>query len=399
MRSIDAGKNVLERRYKAQAVGQIGGAIVTVESHGYDQYRVVNRDTGQPFEPVLDKPWGTDLIAVGEYLEHPAVCFAKYQGDIEVMDVRYGVAVLIRKSFDFPIRTLVVGEVEGELIVAAGNDTEADGGYVRIRQTILMEDDETHRAVAYGKRILGLGLAGSRLVVLAEGIGAIDPFTLEIVASSPDDGATIQLLNGEWGVPTTMVEDPPSDRRSITLSTDRPLHWPVRAEAWNRINGKLRQARGSYFGTVWILDNERREVVYGPFSGVKRTSTVWTRSKMVAEAVRGVALGSWEGRGVVAVAYSRRATVFDLETGNELGSPETQSSDIVVVALGEIAGRPILATGSGGGAVTVWEGTSMKRLASIWLDTGVTGIWLGGAFLVVRTADNRFHVFDVILGA
>ena len=125
---------------------------------------------------------------------------------------------------------------------------------------------------------------------------------------------------------------------------------------------------------------------------------IWLKTKTRAETVTGVALGTWSGRGVLAVSYERRATVYDIETGKSLGSPATSRSEIARVALGEIAGRPMLATASAGGAVTIWEGDSMKRLASIWIDTGVTGVWLGGSILVARTADNRFHVFDVMLG-
>jgi hypothetical protein len=65
------------------------------------------------------------------------------------------------------------------------------------------------------------------------------------------------------------------------------------------------------------------------------------------------------------------------------------------MALGESAGRFLLATASLGGAVTIWQGPSMQRLASVTLDVGARGVWLGGSVLAVRTADDRFHVFDL----
>ena len=395
-RSIDAFENVLAHHPDALAVGQVGSAIVTIERGGPNQFRVVDWNAGQTMEPILEAPSDTTLFAIGEYLGRPFVCFVDYKGHVRVMDLQVGVSLGKGTAFDFPIRTLVVGEVEGDLIIAAGNETGGEGGYVRIRQPMTIDDDfETHGAAAYDERILGVGLADHRPVLLAESAGAVDPFTLEIVATD----TAIQVLSGGWSVPPTMDEQPQRDRRSITLSRDHPMKWPVHVETWGRIGGRLLQARGTYFGAVWILDDERKEIIYGPFADIPLTSMVWLRSKIAAEVVRGVALGTWEGRGVLAVAYSRTATVFDLETGGCFGSPETQNSEIVEVALGEIAGRPILATGSDGGAITIWEGPSMKRLASIWLDTGVTGIWLGGSILVARTADNRFHVFDVILRA
>jgi hypothetical protein len=400
VRSIDAGENVLERRYEAPAVGQVGGAIVTIESAGPNQYRVVDRDTGQHTRQFLAVLSDIRLFAIGEYLGDPVLCIVDDEGYIEVIDSHAELIARGGKVFDFPIRNVVVGEVDGELIVAACNDTDAEGGYVRIRQKMTIDEGSENAWGGVSARpILGLGLAGYRVVLLVEGIGAVNPLTLQIVAFRPDYGAAIQLLSGAWSVPPTMVDDPPSDRQSITLSRDRPMQWPVHAEAWSRIDGRLLQARGSYFGAVWILDNKRKEIVYGPFANVRPVSTVWPRSKTSVETVQDVALGSWAGRGVVAVAYSRAATVFDIETGERLGAPDTPNSDIVVVTLGEIKSRPILATGSGGGAVTIWEGPSMRPLASIRLDTGVTGIWLGGTILVVRTADQRFHVFDVILGA
>jgi hypothetical protein len=58
--------------------------------------------------------------------------------------------------------------------------------------------------------------------------------------------------------------------------------------------------------------------------------------------------------------------------------------------------RALLATASEGGAVTVWEGPSMRRLASVTLDTGAKGVWMAENVLAVRTADDRFHVFDLV---
>ncbi len=396
--SFEPGDRVLVTQFTAIAIGQTDGAIVTVERIGYNQYRVVNLDTGQPMKPILEAPSDTTLIAVGEYLGNAVVCFVNPEGQIEVDDLRFGFWIDAGKAFDFPILTLVIGDVEGELIVAAANDSEGEAGYVRIRQPMLSAVDSPVTS-AYNKRILGICLARRRVLLLAEAAGAVDPFSLEIVASGPGSDADIQVLSGAWWVPNTRVEEPPTDQQWFKLSTDRPMQWPVRVDAWNRIGGRLLQARGSYFGAVWIFDDERQEIIYGPFADVEQDSIVWTRSKTFLEVVQGVSLGTWAGRGVLAVAYKRTATVFDLETGKRLGSPDTPTSDIVAVALGEIDGRPILATGSGGGAVTVWEGPSMEKLAGIRLDTGATGIWLGGAFLVVRTADNRFHVFDVVLGA
>ena len=38
----------------------------------------------------------------------------------------------------------------------------------------------------------------------------------------------------------------------------------------------------------------------------------------------------------------------------------------------------------------------MQRLASITLDAGVRGIWVAESVIAVRTADDGFHVFDLV---
>jgi hypothetical protein len=71
-------------------------------------------------------------------------------------------------------------------------------------------------------------------------------------------------------------------------------------------------------------------------------------------------------------------------------------SQIVAVTVGRSNERDLLVTASNGGAVTVWEGPSMRRLCGITLDNGCRSVWLAEEVLVVRSADNRFHVFDLI---
>lgn len=375
------------------SVGRLGGSLCLVERViGANRFRLINLDTDEETQFAVDEPSQVRGIAIGTHLEHPVVAWS----DGHPGRVTYWHGFLDTSTsadmFDFPIRTLAVGEVDGELIVAAGNDSDYDGGYVGIRQPTAEESvRRTLDPELQSVRILGAGYVSDRPVLLA-GRLAFDPLTGETFNS-----ARVEQLSGESSVPETVVHEAQQDHRKITLAKARPLEWPVKAEAWEWIGGRLLQARGSWHGAVWIYDPEREEVVHGPFAKVNDESYVWTRSKTSAEAVAGVALGTWGGRGVLAVAYSRKATVYDLESGEPLGSPDAPRSDIVRVALGEINGRPILATGSAGGAVTVWEGPSMTHLAGIRIDSGINGLWLGGAALVVRGTDNRFHVFDVVM--
>lgn len=139
----------------------------------------------------------------------------------------------------------------------------------------------------------------------------------------------------------------------------------------------------------------------GPFRSIKAEIPVRTPAKHARSAqsspATGVSLSTWKGRTVVAVAHVGRAEVFDLESGNAIGSPATGASNIVAVCLGESEGRALLVTASWGGAVTIWEGPSMTRLASMTFDMGARGAWLAGGVLAVHTADDRFHVFDLVI--
>ena len=164
------------------------------------------------------------------------------------------------------------------------------------------------------------------------------------------------------------------------------------------IRGNLLQARGSYYGATWIFDVERAEIVAGPFRKLEENSRIWTIKHAPGpdEPARAVALGEWHGRVVAAIGHLRQAEVFDLENGDRIGSTRTGSSDTVAVALAESEGRALLATGSDGGTVTLWEGPSMKELASITLDVGVRDLWLASNVLAVRGGDDRFHVFDLV---
>lgn len=429
-RSLGNSAPVVELQRDAVAIGRWGTALAAVERDGAG-YQVVNLDTGQRVGPVIGASADTKLVAIGEWQHLLILCLASRTGEVTLRCVGPSRELTSRRDvswvdlpkdpairINFPVRTLVIGEVEGELIVAAGNDADVEGGYVAVRQPLELESSSLPLAQSLQtKRVLGIGRADAKVlgagyqphrrknrlpVLLVEDVGAVDPITSEVIARDRDSGVGIELLSGAWEVPITVAEPtPPRRGHSLTLRRDRPLQWPVTSEAWGVIDGRLLQVRGSYLGVLWVVDAVRKKnAIRGPFCKISSKVTVLigvkaARSK--ADPVSGVALGTWQGRGVVAMAHTGRATAFDLETEAPLGSPETGKSEIEVVALGEFDGRPILATGSAGGAVTIWKGPSMQRLASVTLDDGVTGVWLGGGTIVVRTSDYRFHVFGIVI--
>jgi Caspase domain len=409
VRTIDDHAPALEEQFAVAAVGQIGGALVGIEMRG-DRHEVVDLATHQALGPAIELPEGVKVMAFGEIKGDPVLCHAGANAGW-LRNLRTGRQLGNMFALDFPIRTLAIGEVESDCIVVAGNDTDNEGGYVAIRQPLTHEGAvRLPNMLLAWKPVLGVGLAKAdagrerTLVLLLEGVGAVDPLTWQIVVDDADDHASVELLSGAWGVPATISEPTPEleNGRGYILRLDRPLQWPIKCSAWQAIDGRLLHVRGSYAGAVWIIDAPSGEIVAGPFRTLDKELRIWTRTKRAARSLTSpataVALATWKGRAVVAVAYMGRVEVFDVDSGRLVGSPRTGASDIVAVALGESDARPLLATASSGGAVTVWEGPTMTRLASMTVDSGVRGVWFGGQALVVYV-DLQFHVFDLVINA
>jgi hypothetical protein len=126
--------------------------------------------------------------------------------------------------------------------VVAGNDTDHETGLVAICQPLISERQSRllNRGFA-GRRILGIGLAtqesrkARRLALVFEGVGAVDPLTGEILGTGPET-TSIELLNGSWQVPSTVVEKTqviPGNYgagRGFVLRRDKPLEWPITCE-------------------------------------------------------------------------------------------------------------------------------------------------------------------------
>jgi WD40 repeat protein len=145
-----------------------------------------------------------------------------------------------------------------------------------------------------------------------------------------------------------------------------------------------------------VVDEGR--AIAGPFILAGPVLQIWPGKKsrhFDQFTADGVALGSWCDRDVMAVAHNNRARVADVKTGQPLGSPDTGDSEIVAVAVGDIDGRSLLVTGSRGGRVGLWEAPSLRRVASLTLDTAIDALWLAGNVVIARGGDYRFHILDV----
>jgi hypothetical protein len=409
VRTIGGEHPAWEKRFGVNEVGQLGGEVVAIE-HSNNRRRVIKLDTGEQIGQEFELPETVTRMAVGEFKRDPVLCHSDITGTVGVVNLSTDERLAEGIAMQFPIRTLAVGEIDGECIVVAGNDTDFEGGFVAIRQPLTVEaQSRPIEGDLAGRRILGVGLAtqtakpARTLALVFEGIGAVDPLTGKILSNGPET-ESIEHFNGAWQVPSAIAEQTeiiPGGHgrgRGFILRRDRPLQWPITCEAWATIGGRLLHARGSYFGTAWVIDARQGEVLAGPFRSVENEVRFWhTKHEPGPEdPATGVALGEWQNQAVIAIAHIGRAEVFDLASAQLICSPKTRRSQIVAVAVGQSNDRALLVTASAGGAVTVWEGPSMRRLASITLDVGCRGVWLAADVVAVRTADGRFHVFDLM---
>jgi AAA ATPase-like protein len=278
-RTLDTKGPVVECAYEGEVVGQRAGALIVVSRVG-SKYHMLDLSTKKHVGSGLDAPGDRNLVAVGEWRGSPVLCFASYEGRAEVRDLQSGEPVGEPVHFNFRVRTLAVGGVDGDLVVVAGNDTDADSGYVAIRQP--MSGQPSSRpldAALQGLRVLGVGRADGRLVLLLEGVGAVDPVTSEVVVPGPVPPAAVELLNGVASTPVVPASPPLRSTGGrfaprLTLRRKAPMRWPITCDAWGVIDGRIIQARGSHKGAVWILDPVEMRIVHGPYSSVPSTVVV-----------------------------------------------------------------------------------------------------------------------------
>jgi hypothetical protein len=407
MRSIDGARPVMMEKVAARQVGWIGETFVAVErTDRWWHVRCI--ETNEPVGRRIPLPQDVVRVEVGEVGDMPVLACLNGNNSVDVFDLRTGKALGPQMAIDFDVHTMVVGDVDGECIIAVGNEYRNEGNFVSIRQPAAIESTSKPLPPDFrAKRVAGVGLVASgaerirRPVLMFEGLGSIDVGTWTMVKAI-SRGSAVELVSGAWDLPRPAMDGTASVPEGRVLRRDRPLQWPVICEAWADINGRLLQVRGSCGGAAWILDAGKK-VVAGPFRDLDQKIRSWTSPGQAKRAprshapARAVALGVWHGQAVVAIVHLGTAEVFEVETQRRLGSMATGGSEIITVAFGEAKGLPLIATGSAGGTVAVRKGPSMELLARITLDTGVRSVWLARDVVIVRTTDDRFHVFDLVV--
>ena len=282
-------------------------------------------------------------------------------------------------QLDFPIRCLALTWIDGQPYVAAANRSDRGSGsasYVSIRQP-------SGTALSYRPPldVVGVGQLGPRLVAVLGSGEVVDAADGSRVGAAPD---AVTITAG-LAHPVLVGSGEPESTQE----------WPVTARALGRWRGATVALRGSYEGVVWVWDVAAQRYIAGPFTERAEGRFHHAKGREV-RAVRALAIGEVDGSTWVVAADSEGVVVRDVATGVQLETPDVGQSGIQALSLGAVAGRHVLATGSDGGAVTVWEVGSWQRLAGFTMDDPVSGLWLADAQLVVQTGALPLACFELV---
>lgn len=398
----DAATGESRRHFEADwpAVAATSRGVVVAEmDHAY-RFHVRDLDTGQPIGPVIDdggRP--PTAIAVGEAGGRVLAAQAFRHGEIGVWDAQTG-ELVGRPDAGMQVRVLAIGDIDGRPVVAAAEETDEYRSQVVLREPAADQPEQGW----YGNRgsLIAVALAGDgphlgALTTLGD-VVTVDPGSGALTyVPYPQSIATARRVLGVDDPSPVLGVTPLGGGRADTLRRDRPSEWPERCRAVGVFRGRLTWAVGSYEGAVWLFDAASREPVGGPFADVGDVVTIQRhKTSRPQRWVTGVAL-----RGdVLARSYDGVVTLHDLATAERIADLEPPAHRAISVSLGEIRGRPALATGGEGGIVAVWDLGSPGSAAQVTLDRPVRGVWLvGGTDMVVaRTNDGAYHVFDVVGG-
>jgi hypothetical protein len=163
--------------------------------------------------------------------------------------------------------------------------------------------------------------------------------------------------------------------------------------SWGRLGNQDVQLRGSYHGVVWVYGRTQAGYLAGPFSNPP--AHYFNGKGREFETVSAVAIGEIHGQTCVAAADGMRVHIYEVVRGARLPAPDVGSSRIWALGFGAIGARSLLATGSDGGGVTVWDLDTNERLTSILLDSRVTDIWFADSQLVIATSGQPLSLFSL----
>jgi len=208
------------------------------------------------------------------------------------------------------VRTVALGEVDGEPVVVSGCDDKS----------VRLWDARTGQ-------LRGEPLTGHTHWVTAVALGVVDG---EPVVVSGSSDSTVRL----WDARTGQLRGFPLTGHSAYVLT----------VALGEVDGEPVVVSGSADHTVRLWDARTGRPRVGPLSGHLRE-------------VHGVALGKVDGESVVVSgSFDDTVRLWDARDGQPRGEPLSGHKDYVTaVALGEVDGEPVVVSGSYDRAVRLWD--------------------------------------------
>jgi WD40 repeat protein len=158
----------------------------------------------------------------------------------------------------------------------------------------------------------------------------------------------------------------------------------VTALAFGSIGDRVVLAAGGTGESAALYDPATKE----------RLVTLRESPDVAAIYVQSIAIGSLDGKPIVAVGRANSLELWDGTEGRRLGR---FAGDGTGLALGTIAGRSVLA-GSAGPELRIWDASTYKRIATLPHPAPVTCATLLGHLLVTGDEAGTVHLWDALSG-
>lgn len=386
----------------------VGGttAAISVEQEDKDDYAfeqiVAWHDlaTGQQLgQRQLDL--SEEALAVGELPGGPMLATIADRRNVRLRPLSEGHSIVELQAHPWSVRAAVFGAIDGAPVLAT-----ADCGFWREGRhhngtVVLWDIPEKHEHSDRGACGLSIGVDGERPIVVIGTDTAMthvaDAITGKLIKSFfADKGEADYASNGGLAIAVGTVGGETriasgGDAPGVTLwrlSGDRghtlKFKNHVTALAFGSIGDRVVLAAGGTGEPAALYDPATKE----------RLVTLRESPDVAAFYVQSIAVGSLDGKPIVAVGRSSSLELWDGTAGRRLCR---FAGDGTGFALGTIAGRTVLA-GSAGPELRIWDASTYQRTATLPHPAPVTCAAMLGHLLVTGDEAGTVHLWDALSG-